>query len=149
ATRTNCSGCDSDGTAASLSEAEFFEALDRRSEVDRVFGHYAQATSRCTRPCSPPPTRNAWRKLARGAQGTDSESPQRTAASHTGAPFWQLPSQLERCGWWAHLMGAVRVHPHKHCANYPPQEDRGEFEGSDLWRIRFRLHAPASLGRSP
>src|SRR5262245_36492531 len=40
ATRTNCSGCDSDGTAASLSDAEFFEALDRRSEVDRVFGHY-------------------------------------------------------------------------------------------------------------
>src|SRR5262249_20315963 len=41
ATRTNCSGCDSDGTAASLSEAEFLEASDRRSEVDRVFGHYA------------------------------------------------------------------------------------------------------------
>src|SRR6266571_3499568 len=27
--------------------------------------------------------------------------------------------------WWAHLVGALRVHPHKHWANYPPQEDRG------------------------
>jgi len=43
ATRTNCSGCDSDGTAASLSDAEYFEALDRRSEVDRVFGRYEVA----------------------------------------------------------------------------------------------------------
>jgi DNA-binding MarR family transcriptional regulator len=23
--------------------------------------------------------------------------------------------------WWAHLVGALRVHPHKH-ANYPPQK---------------------------
>jgi hypothetical protein len=22
--------------------------------------------------------------------------------------------------WWAHLVGALRVHPYKHCANYPP-----------------------------
>ena len=28
-------------------------------------------------------------------------------------------------GWWAHLVGALRVHPHKHYANHPPQEDRG------------------------
>ncbi len=24
--------------------------------------------------------------------------------------------------WWAHLVGALRVHPHKHYANYPPQK---------------------------
>jgi len=27
--------------------------------------------------------------------------------------------------WWAHLVGVLRVHPHKHWANYPPQEVRG------------------------
>jgi hypothetical protein len=24
--------------------------------------------------------------------------------------------------WWAHLVGALRVHPHKHDAHYPPQK---------------------------
>ncbi len=32
------------------------------------------------------------------------------------------PRQATR--WWAHLVGALRVHPHKHCANFPPQKDR-------------------------
>src|SRR5262247_42660 len=27
--------------------------------------------------------------------------------------------------WWAQLVGAPRVHPHKHSANYPPQEVEG------------------------
>ena len=27
--------------------------------------------------------------------------------------------------WWAHLVGALRVEPHKHWADYPPQ-DRGD-----------------------
>src|SRR5262245_19061515 len=27
--------------------------------------------------------------------------------------------------WWAHLVGALQVHPHQHYANYPPQKDRG------------------------
>src|SRR5260370_22928005 len=27
--------------------------------------------------------------------------------------------------WWAQLVGALRVHPHEHCANFPPQKDRG------------------------
>jgi len=31
--------------------------------------------------------------------------------------------------WWAHLVGAVRVHPHKDDANYPPQKDRGFARG--------------------
>jgi putative ABC transport system permease protein len=31
--------------------------------------------------------------------------------------------------WSAHLVGALRVHPHKHCANYPPQKDRGFARG--------------------
>jgi hypothetical protein len=30
--------------------------------------------------------------------------------------------------WWAHLVGALRVHPHKHYANYPSQKDRGSDE---------------------
>src|SRR5438067_9415673 len=29
------------------------------------------------------------------------------------------------CWWWARLVGAVRVHPHKHYANSPVQKDRG------------------------
>jgi len=27
--------------------------------------------------------------------------------------------------WCARLVGELRVHPHKHWADYPPQEDRG------------------------
>jgi len=30
-----------------------------------------------------------------------------------------------RCQWRAHLVGALRVHPHKHYVNYPPKKDRG------------------------
>src|SRR5262249_7630958 len=42
ATRTNGSGCDRDGTVASLSEAEIIRGpAPRRCGVDRVFGHYA------------------------------------------------------------------------------------------------------------
>jgi len=32
--------------------------------------------------------------------------------------------------WWAHLVGALRVHPHKHWADYPPQEVGGLAEGA-------------------
>lgn len=31
--------------------------------------------------------------------------------------------------WSAHPVGALRVYPHKHCANYPPQKDRGFARG--------------------
>jgi len=31
--------------------------------------------------------------------------------------------------WWALLVGALRVYPHKHCANSPPQKDRGFARG--------------------
>jgi len=24
--------------------------------------------------------------------------------------------------WWAHLVGALRVHPHQHCAKYPSKK---------------------------
>jgi len=34
--------------------------------------------------------------------------------------------RLER---WAHLVGALRVHPHKHRADHPPQKDRGFARG--------------------
>src|SRR5713101_4156914 len=37
----------------------------------------------------------------------------------------ELPTPFTLAQWWAHLVGALRVHPHKHCANYPPQKDRG------------------------
>src|SRR5438270_13720587 len=30
--------------------------------------------------------------------------------------------------WWAHLLGALGVHPRKHCANYPLQKVRGADE---------------------
>jgi hypothetical protein len=29
------------------------------------------------------------------------------------------------CWWWAHLVGALAVHPHKYDANFPPQKDGG------------------------
>jgi len=32
--------------------------------------------------------------------------------------------------WWARLVGALRVHPHKHYANYPLQKDRGFARGA-------------------
>src|SRR5687768_12354079 len=35
--------------------------------------------------------------------------------------------------WWAHLVGALRVHPHNHYANDPPEKDRGPDE-----RARYR-----------
>jgi hypothetical protein len=35
------------------------------------------------------------------------------------------PRPLARPRWWAHLVGALRVHPHKHYANFPLQEVRG------------------------
>jgi len=31
----------------------------------------------------------------------------------------------KRAEWWAHLVGALRVHLHKYDANYPPQKDGG------------------------
>jgi hypothetical protein len=39
-----------------------------------------------------------------------------------GLPNGRAP--MYSAQWWAHLVGALRVHPHKHCANYPPQKDR-------------------------
>jgi hypothetical protein len=35
--------------------------------------------------------------------------------------------------WWTHLVGALRVHPHKHCANYPPQKDRRLARGAPIY----------------
>src|SRR6266498_280681 len=50
--------------------------------------------------------------------------------------------------WWAQLVGARRVHPHKHCANYPPQKDRGLARGARHVATRYgvimsnrRLHS--------
>ena len=37
--------------------------------------------------------------------------------------------------WWPHLVGARRVHPHEHYANYPPQKDRGFARGAALLSI--------------
>ena len=48
------------------------------------------------------------------------------AALDADCRFWTRGhSGYGRPAWWAHLVGALRVHPHKHCANYPPQKDRG------------------------
>src|SRR5712692_3539750 len=46
--------------------------------------------------------------------------------------FAKGASTAESCvstQWWAHLVGALRVHPHKHYANHPPQKDRGTARG--------------------
>jgi hypothetical protein len=32
--------------------------------------------------------------------------------------------------WWAHVVGAPRVHPHEHCADYPPKSGRRGAGGS-------------------
>src|SRR6266566_4587674 len=37
----------------------------------------------------------------------------------------QLPTPSAPGPKWAHLVGALRVYPHKHWADYPPQEVRG------------------------
>jgi hypothetical protein len=57
---------------------------------------------------------------------------QEGATTHTDArePDRQLsafPSRRDHhmLWWWAQVVGALRVHPHKHDANFPPQEDRG------------------------
>jgi hypothetical protein len=51
-------------------------------------------------------------------------------------------------GRWAHAVGALQVHPHKHYANYPPQEDRGCARGAQLdvdRRCQQNLAAPGAL----
>src|SRR5262245_379103 len=48
--------------------------------------------------------------------------------------------------WWAHLVGALRIHPHKHDANFPPKKDRGFARGGRVYRgltfalSRSRIH---------
>src|SRR6266852_562235 len=41
--------------------------------------------------------------------------------------------------WWAHLVGALRVHPHKHYASDPPQKDRGPTYFGRIYLLR--VHA--------
>jgi hypothetical protein len=54
--------------------------------------------------------------------------------------------------WWAHLVGALRVHPHKHYANYPHKSDRRNFEvGGYLqiyWPFRIVAWGRRSLARA-
>jgi hypothetical protein len=49
--------------------------------------------------------------------------------------------------WWAHLVGALQVHPHERDANYPPQEvrgiARGAREGNDA--ISVTLFSPMNV----
>jgi hypothetical protein len=44
------------------------------------------------------------------------------------------------CWWWAHLVGALRVHPHQQDANYPAQKDGGlarpgRVDAQVQWRV--------------
>jgi hypothetical protein len=48
---------------------------------------------------------------------------QRRSVRRGGSSDGQTPLHAVR--WCAHLVGALRVYPHKHWANYPPPEDRG------------------------
>ncbi len=51
--------------------------------------------------------------------------------THTG-PAYCDTDRLHPPQWWAHVVGAIRVHPHKHYANYPPQKDRGFARGGHV-----------------
>jgi len=42
------------------------------------------------------------------------------------------PWALDRGKWWAHLVGALRVHPHERWADHPPQKDRGTSRHSGI-----------------
>src|ERR1700676_8538 len=71
-------------------------------------------------------TSRGWRKATAG------QARRCTPASHhrlrISPPTQRTPetsTRQEQFEWWAHLVGALRVHPHKYCANYPPQKDRG------------------------
>jgi hypothetical protein len=44
--------------------------------------------------------------------------------------------------WWAQLVGALRVHPHKRYANYPLQKDRGFARGARV-EADFKLRITA------
>jgi hypothetical protein len=44
-------------------------------------------------------------------------------------------NERQNCRWWAHLVGALRVHPHKHCADYPPKKDRRTSRHSGIYAI--------------
>jgi len=58
----------------------------------------------------------------RGAAQNSPRSEQDWSSSRDGVTDAE---RLRSGWWWAHLVGALRVHPHKHDANYPPQEYRG------------------------
>src|SRR6266849_1341896 len=46
--------------------------------------------------------------------------------------------------WSAQLVGALRVDPDKHCANYPPQKDRGYVHSArSVGRCRCRARSPS------
>jgi len=46
----------------------------------------------------------------------------------------------EQFEWWAHLVGALRVHPHKHWADHPPQKDRGTADCSHVLHFSEVCH---------
>ena len=48
--------------------------------------------------------------------------------------------------WWAQLVGALRVHPHKQDANYPPQRDRGCARG-ERDRRRQSCGSPMAIAK--
>jgi len=52
------------------------------------------------------------------------------------------PDAYRPAGWWAHVVGALRVHPHKHDANYPPQKDRGFARVRRVMRRNTRRQSP-------
>ena len=54
---------------------------------------------------------------------------------HDAVTIGRVPQTAQ---WWAHLVGAHRVHPHKHDANYPPQKDRGFARGART-DVRFTV----------
>src|SRR5437762_9915935 len=60
-----------------------------------------------------------------------------------------LYSPLSPATWWAHLVGAVRVHPHKHRAVYPPQEDPVSGVRRQLSTERFAIKNQAASSRLP
>src|SRR6266498_44719 len=63
-----------------------------------------------------------WLGLIHNADGHRVAAPPR--------PRW--PARAE---WWAQLVGALRVCPHKHWADYPPQEDRGFARGGRVYLL--------------
>jgi hypothetical protein len=102
------------------------------------------------------------RGQGRWPQRTSGQTYRGGKTSHAGRSLVRIPNRkwrrvyvtaapLDSARWWAHVVGALRDHPHKHCADYPAKKVRGFLERRGLLSLveEFELRrSPVGLPRS-